>query len=69
MLGLAAIPALIQFIGLIWMPESPRFLIKQGKMEEARNVLQRIRGATNITAELQEIKRTVNEDLSKTGIN
>lgn len=39
MLGLAAIPAALLFIGGLSLPESPRFLVKKGKIDEAKNVL------------------------------
>lgn len=41
MLGLAAIPSVIQFIGFLFMPESPRWLITHGKFEQAMEVLRR----------------------------
>ncbi len=45
MLGVAAIPALGFFLGLLLIPESPRWLISQGKRERGRQVLTRIYGA------------------------
>src|SRR4051812_21632335 len=39
MLGLAAVPSLILFAGMFSMPETPRFLVRTGEEEEAREVL------------------------------
>ncbi|MCH4167471.1 MAG: sugar porter family MFS transporter [Megasphaera sp.] len=59
MLGLAAVPAIILFLGVLHLPESPRFLVRHNKLEAARQVLSYIRPSEEISAELQQIKETV----------
>ncbi|KFM78888.1 Proton myo-inositol cotransporter, partial [Stegodyphus mimosarum] len=57
MLGIAAVPAVIQFIGFLFMPESPRWLIGRNRYDEAMTVLRKVRGPNvNIQAEFDAIK-------------
>ena len=57
MLGLAAVPAIILFLGVLRLPESPRFLVKHGLVDEARRVLGYIRNTKDeVEAELADIK-------------
>lgn len=42
MFGLGAVPAMLFLVGLIWLPESPRWLIRAGQNEKAKEILGRI---------------------------
>jgi SP family galactose:H+ symporter-like MFS transporter len=59
MLGLAIVPGLILGIGMFLMPETPRWLARRGRPDEARRVLEKVRGADNVAEELQEIEATL----------
>ncbi len=59
MLGLAFVPGAILGLGMIGMPESPRWLAEHGESQRAREVLQRIRGTENIDSEWREIQDTL----------
>lgn len=62
MLAAAAIPALILFLGVLRLPESPRFLIKRGNVEGARHVLTFIREPHEIDSEITDILRTAQSE-------
>ncbi|MEE8824378.1 putative metabolite transport protein CsbC [Lentilactobacillus sunkii] len=63
MLGLAAVPALILFFGVMKLPESPRFLVKNGRPDEARRVLSYIRDSDEeIDNELDQIQDTASQE-------
>ncbi len=56
MLGLAAIPAAILGIGMLPLPDTPRWLVNHGEIDNARVVLKRIRGKEDVEKELDEIR-------------
>ncbi|KAM7276079.1 hypothetical protein ACFE04_017945 [Oxalis oulophora] len=54
-LGLATVPAAVMFFGALFLPETPNSLVEQGKLDEARTVLEKIRGTKNIEAEFADL--------------
>jgi len=52
-------PSLVFFTGLLFIPESPRWLVKAGFREKAMTVLQRIGGKEFAGSELDEIEKSL----------
>lgn len=65
MLGMETIPALMFFIIIFFIPESPRWLIVRGQENRAVNILERIYGsATEAAGQLDETKSVLTEESS-----
>lgn len=63
MLGLAGVPSVIMFVGFIFLPESPRWLVFHGHEDKARRVLRQIRGHSEVEEELKMITDDYQEHL------
>jgi SP family arabinose:H+ symporter-like MFS transporter len=63
-LGIAAAPAILFFIMLFGIPQSPRWLATQHRVEESRNVL-KLLGSSHFEAELAEIVNSIHLEKSQ----
>jgi sugar porter (SP) family MFS transporter len=59
MFGLTAVPALVFFVMMFIVPESPRWLAKKGRVDEAGRILAKIGGESYSRAAIAEIQSTL----------
>jgi sugar porter (SP) family MFS transporter len=59
MLGIEALPAIVYFFALLFVPESPRWLAMQGRDDEAVDVLARVDGREKAIADLVAVKEAI----------
>jgi SP family myo-inositol transporter-like MFS transporter 13 len=56
LLGISAVPAIMQFIGMMFLHETPRWLVSQGLLADAKRALTAVRGDAAVAArEVREI--------------
>jgi sugar porter (SP) family MFS transporter len=59
MFGLAAIPSVGLVIGMWFLPESPRWLVSKSKVQQAKQVLQRVRTEAEVKPEITDIQKSM----------
>lgn len=68
MFALTAVPAALFFLGMFFVPESPRWLAKNGRPERSRRVLERIGGTVYASTALADIEATLVSNTEKADI-
>ncbi|MGA9883925.1 MAG: sugar porter family MFS transporter [Candidatus Acidiferrales bacterium] len=61
MLGLAVVPGAALGLGMMVLPESPRWNAQRGNLYKARSVLAKVRGTEDVDAEMREIEATLHQ--------
>jgi MFS family permease len=59
MLGIETLPAVVYLAALVLVPESPRWLAMRGREEEARDVLEHVRGSANACRDLRAVREAI----------
>lgn len=65
MLGVEAVPAILYFLLLFFVPRSPRWLIQKGQHIEAQGVLVKIHGKEQSVIEQNEINQSLKNEINK----
>ncbi len=65
MFGVTTIPSLLFFVSAFLIPESPRWLVKNGKSARARGILERVGGPAYAGTALADIEQTLVNDIEK----
>ena len=68
MLGLAAVPSMVLLVGMLFMPETPRYLVHTGEEKTAHKVLEELPGDERPEERIEEIRDVDSEEEGETGL-
>ncbi|MDC9521146.1 sugar porter family MFS transporter [Pseudoalteromonas sp. Angola-31] len=55
------VPAILFLVGVLFIPESPRYLVAQGKLDDAKTVFSKISN-DNVAAQISDVKSSLRSD-------
>ena len=61
-------PASVLFLGMLFLNDTPRWLVLKGRDEDAKNAFIKIQGNIDTVYEISEIKKSFNTDRGKLGL-
>jgi len=59
MFSIGLVPAILLALGMFFLPESPRWLIKQNKIDKATQTLKRLRNTQHVNQEITDIQKSL----------
>ncbi|HEY9733837.1 MAG TPA: sugar porter family MFS transporter [Drouetiella sp.] len=62
MIVLGTVPAVLLALGMLTLPESPRWLVVNGDEDKADAVLKKVRGTDNVAEEFSEIRTSLEQE-------
>lgn len=68
MFYVGVVPALILLVGMLILPESPRWLISKGREEEAKSIMQKYEDPAVIDSEINTMKMDLRQDSEQMGL-
>ncbi len=68
MFAICAIPSVVFLLGMLFAPESPRWLLTRGRRDDARRVLSRIGGDSHADAALSQVEATLDQPGKKASL-
>ena len=68
MLGLAAVPSVVLFVGMLLMPETPRYLVHTGEEDAAHEVLEDLPGDERPQEQIEKIREVDSDEQEVTGL-
>jgi sugar porter (SP) family MFS transporter len=68
MLGLAAVPSLVLLVGMLFMPETPRYLVHSGEEDTAHDVIEELPGDERPRERIEEIREVEQHEEGGAGL-
>ena len=69
MLGIETLPAILYFLALFSVPESPRWLALRGREDEALEVLEKVSGPEQAAADLKAVHESIEAEAEVGGVS